>query len=231
VDKTEKSSQQKREKEKARYEAAAAIFFYGGLLFSSFPIAFFVWFFIRLLNDGDTFLYQNLVWLLGSGVAILICVNMIRAGLSFYTGRQYYGSVALSYLSVGFLLLIMALFPVFSNGANYSLGQLAATPILLIFGLGMIKKGGHLLLSLRVKTTPKQGIQLKSVASNPIFAPIAQINKVANLLPQPMNTSQQSSYILWDKLLLVVKVIASYALAIGFTLLILSLFWLLWSPL
>lgn len=220
---TEKSPEEKLRQKKMQYEAMSAIFLFGGIFSGIVAFPLFILFVIGFLTDDGTHLSENLIWILGSGVASLICVSMIRAGWSFYTGKKYPRSVAVSYLGIGALLLLIAISATFNRDANYSGNDVAAIPFMLILGLAMIKKGGQLLLSLRETTTSPRQILPESSISNSVPAPIAQVNEYVELLPEPNASSKVSDHVLWDKMLLFATAIAACAFCVA---LIAGIVWL-----
>jgi len=219
----EKDTKEKLTQKKMQYEAMSAIFLFGGAFSSIIAFPLFILFVIGLLTDDGTHLVENLKWILGSGVASLICISMIRAGWSFYTGKQYPRSVAASYLGIGALLLLIAISASFNGDTRSSGSSLAAIPFMLILGLAMMKKGGDLMFSLQNTTMTAQQRHLEAGISNSIPAPIAQVNEYAELLPEPGQTSQVSGHVLRDKMLLFATAIALCALCVA---LIAGLVWL-----
>lgn len=223
MNETSKSPEEKLKQKKMQYEMLSAVFLFGGALFSLISFPLLILFTFGLLTDDGTHISENLKWMIGSGVASLVCVSMIRAGWSFYTGKQYPLSVAFSYLGIGFLLLLIALFSVFENDADYSGNQLAAIPFMLILGIAMMKKGGQMLFAVQKETVTLNEMAPEPGATHSVPDPLAQVSELAARLPEPSTMPQKSARVARDKMLLFAAAIALCALCVA---LIAGLAWL-----
>ena len=210
-----------RQQKKMQYDMMSAIFLYGGGISALISFPLFLLFVLDTVTDDGTHLFENLKWLLGAGLASAVCISMIQAGQSFYTGEKRPRSVAISYLGLGALSLMAAAFAFFSPAPDISRNAIVAIPFMLVLGVAMVTKGWLMLFAIHI---PLGGQSAVVDTSAPTFAaqqPLAQIEKIMSTLPEPVAAQMPSRLIARDQLLLfatangicVLSVVAIFALA------------------